>query len=442
MKLFAVIFYLIIFSLTIFGQTSEQVLAIANDQKFAVKDLPENVREQYEKLSAITAAKRTELLNQQLVEALLEQEATARKISVDELVEKEIKAKVPNPKDSEIEAVYKANQAAIGNKTLAQVRFQIINFLRSEPEQKLRENLVNLLKTKYKVAILKDVNAVNLKPTDILASVGAKTISVKDFEEKNKVAIYETKAKVFDLVKFALNQIIFSALVAAEAKAQNVESSDLIAREVTDKMREFSDEERTALENDFRKRLFVKYKTQILLKEPAPIVLNIATAGNPSKGNENAPVTVVMFSDFQCSACAATHPVLQKVLSEYSSEKVRFVVRYFPLINTHENAFQAALAAESANLQGKFFEYTEVLYRNQDALDAESLKKYAADLGLNSPQFALDLQSEKVAAKVRQDMTDGKNYGITGTPTIYVNGIKIRALTADAFREAIDKALR
>jgi protein-disulfide isomerase len=441
MKFFAIIFSLIIFSLSVFGQISEQVLAVANGQKFAVKDLPANVREQYTKLSATVAATRKELLSLQIVESLLEQEAAARKISVEALREKEIKAKVPNPKDNEIESVYNANREAIGNKTLGQVRFQIVNFLRAEPEQKLLIALVNRLKVKYKPTIFKDVNAVNLKPADVLARIGTKTITAKNFEEKNKVAIYETKAKVFDLVKFALNQMIFSALVAAEAKVQNVEPGVLIAQEITDKMREFSEEERDTLETDFRKRLFVKYKTQILLKEPAPIALNITTAGNPAKGNENATVTVVMFSDFQCSACAATHPVLQKVLTEYG-EKVRFVVRYFPLVNAHENAFQAALAAESANLQGKFFEYTEILYRNQDALDNESLKKYAADAGLNLEQFALDLQSEKVAARVRQDMTDGRSYGIAGTPSIYVNGIKVRVLSADGFREAIDKALR
>ena len=442
MKFIAVAFCLIIFSFALFGQTSEQVLAIADGQKFAVKDLPPNVREQYEKLSAIVAARRKELLTQQMVETLLEQEAAARKISVDALLEKEVSSKVPNPKDGDIEAVYNANRSAIGNKTLAQMRFQIINFLRNEPEQKALETLINQLKIKYKAAVLKDVNAVNLKPADILASVGTKTISLKNFEEKNRVAIYETKAKVFDAVKFALNQMIFSALIAAEAKAQNIESSTLIAREITDKMREFSDEERAALETDLRKRLFVKYKTQIVLKEPAPLALNISTAGNPSKGNENATVTVVMFSDFQCSACAAVHPVLQKVLAEYSADKVRFVVRSFPLVKAHENAFEAALAAGAADAQGKFFEYTEILYRNQDALDTESLKKYAADSGLNLTQFELDLQSEKVAAIVRQNMSDGKNYGITGTPTIYVNGVKVRVLSADGFREAIDKALR
>ena len=161
----------------------------------------------------------------------------------------------------------------------------------------------------------------------------------------------------------------------------------------------------------------------------------------PATGPATAPVTIVMFSDFQCSACSATHPVLKKAMAAYPG-KIRFVVRDFPLESIHENAYRAALAAGAANAQGKFFEYTEILYKNQDALDDESLKKYAADLGLNVKQFELDFNSEKTAAEVRKDMADGESYGINSTPTIFVNGVKVRDLSADGFKAAIDRPLR
>jgi protein-disulfide isomerase len=132
---------------------------------------------------------------------------------------------------------------------------------------------------------------------------------------------------------------------------------------------------------------------------------------------------------------------LKKVLAEYPG-KIRFVVRNFPLTSLHENAFRAALAASAANAQGKFFEYTEILYTHQDALDAASLSKYAAQLGLNVKQFELDLSLEKTAAEVRKDMADGKSYGITGTPTIFINGVAVRHLSADGFREAINRAMK
>jgi protein-disulfide isomerase len=82
------------------------------------------------------------------------------------------------------------------------------------------------------------------------------------------------------------------------------------------------------------------------------------------------------------------------------------------------------------------------LYKNQDKLDDESLKKYAADSGLNIKQFELDLENDKFAEEVRKDSSDGKSYGITGTPTVFVNGVKVRTLSAASFQKAIDKALK
>jgi protein-disulfide isomerase len=441
MKILLTCFCLIIFSFTISAQTPDQVLATANGQKFTVKDLPAEVGAAYLNLSKAVAEMRKNLLEQQIIETIFEMEAKSKGLTVEKYLE-QIKAKVPAPAEKDVQAVYEANRAEIGDQTLEQIRPQIVAFLRQEPEQKALLATFDTLKAKYKIIPGKDVNALSLRPIDVLATVAAKPITVKDFEEENKITIYETKAKVFDVVKFALNELIYDSLVAAEAKSQNLDTSDYIAREVTDKLREYTVQERYEIETALRKQLFAKYKAQILLKEPEPVVLNISTENAASRGLVAAPVTVVMFTDFQCPACSATHPVLQKVLAEYPSDKIRFVVRNFPLVTKHENAYQAALAAKAAQAQGKFFEYTEILYRNQNALDAASLKKYAADAGLNLQQFELDFQSEKNAETVRKDMADGRSYGINATPTIFVNGVKVRVTTADGFREAINKALK
>jgi len=440
MKFITALFCLLFLSFTQFAQNSDKVLATANNQTFTSEDLEPEVREAFENLPKIIAEKRKSLLEQQITDALLETEAAARKTTIEKLIETEVKNKVPAPTEKEIQAVYDANRAAVGNKTLDEVRPQIVAFLRSEPEKKALSDYLSNLKVKYKVALVKDVNAPNLKPFDTLVTIGGKPVSVENFEAKNKQNLYDFEANVYDAAHEALEQTILSALITAEAKSQNIASSDLIAREITDKMRDYSDEEREKLQNDFEKRLFQKYNAKILLKEPSPLIQNISIDNQPSQGKPNAPVTVVMFSDFQCPACSATHPVLKRVMAEYG-DKIRFVVRDFPLVQIHENAFRAALAANAANAQGKFFEYTELLYKNQNALDTESLKKYASDLGLNRKQFDLDLESEKYAADVRKDMSDGKIYGINGTPTIFVNGVKVRQLSAESFRRAIEQAL-
>jgi len=176
------------------------------------------------------------------------------------------------------------------------------------------------------------------------------------------------------------------------------------------------------------------------LKEPPVLAQDVTVDDDPVQGPAAAPVTIVMFSDFQCPACARTHPVLKSVVGEFG-DKVRLVVRDFPLENIHENAFAAAKAANAAGAQGKYFEYIDLLYRNQSALDATSLKKYARDIGLNVKQFDVDSTLERSAAEIRKDAADGEKYGVSGTPTIFVNGVKVHRLSADSFRRAINRAL-
>ncbi|MGI8467891.1 MAG: DsbA family protein [Pyrinomonadaceae bacterium] len=441
MKFLAVFFCSIVFVFSCFAQAGE-ILATTNNQNFTVKDLPPQVAENYSKLPQIIRDLRTELLAQQIADALLDAEAKARKTTVENLVATEVAAKIPAPTDSQIQAVYDANRAQIGNKTLAETRPQIVNFLRQEPEQKGLIEYVARLKTLHKTETLKDVNAPLLQPSDVLATVDGKPITAKNFEEKNGQNLYETRMTIYEQTSDALEQLVFSALISAEAKQLGIQPEDIIAREVTDKMKEFSDDEREKLQSDLEKRLSQKYGAKTLLKEPAPFRQNIAVLpANPSRGNINAPVTVVMFTDFQCPSCSATHPVLQKVLAEYG-DKIRFVVRDFPLTQIHKNAYSAALAAAAAHAQGKFFEYTDVLYKNQDKLDAASLKKYASDLGLNRRQFDADFDGKKYESDVKKDIEDGTAYGIGGTPTIYFNGVKARELSAAGFRRTIEQALR
>jgi protein-disulfide isomerase len=345
------------------------------------------------------------------------------------------------PTDAQIKAVYEANRAAIGSKTLEEVRPQIVAFLRREPQQQAYNSYLSNLKVKYKATLGKDVNAANLSGLEVLASVADKQITTRSYDAKNKIALAEIEADVYERTREALEQIVYSELLIAEAKTQNVNAGDLIEREITSKLKDYSDEERLTLENALREKLFRKYNAKFLLKEIAPVAQNISADDDPAQGKTNAAVTIVMFTDFQCPACAGTHPVLKRVLAEYA-DKVRFVVRDFPLVQIHENAFQSAVAAGAAHAQGKFYEYTEVLYKNQTQLDAASLKKYAADLGLNIKQFEADLLNPKIADEIRKDIEDGKSYGIGGTPTVFVNGVKVRQLSPESFRRAIDKALR
>ncbi|MET0753270.1 MAG: thioredoxin domain-containing protein [Pyrinomonadaceae bacterium] len=441
MKFIAATFCLLIFTFSLFAQKTDDVIATAAGKKFTFENLKPEVREMWLNLPKTLGVARAEFLARQTGELLLEVESAARKTTREKLYDAEVAAKVPAPTDAQIQVVYDANRSAIGDKTLSEIRPQIVAYLRREPENKALDAFLEQLKAKYKPVAGRDINAPNLKPADVLTTIAGKTITVRDFEDKNAQMLYDLQMQAYEAVLDDLKAAVSSELVAAEAVETNVEPSSIIAREISDKLREYTEEERAELQSALDRRLFAKYKAQFLIKEPAPFVQNISTDDDPSQGKIDAPVTIVMFSDFQCSFCARAHPILKRVMAEYK-DKIRFVVRDYPLESVHANAFRAALAASAAGAQGKFFEYVEILYRNQTALDDASLTKYAGELGLNLKQFELDLGNEKRAAEIRKDMTDGKNYGVTSTPTIFVNGVKVRTNTADSFRNAIERALK
>ena len=148
---------------------------------------------------------------------------------------------------------------------------------------------------------------------------------------------------------------------------------------------------------------------QINLIAPESPVFQIATDDQPSKGNADASVTIVEFTDFQCPSCAQQHPVLERLVSEFGN-RVRLVVRDFPL-SQHADAPKAAEAAEAAREQGKYWEYVAVLFRNQSALEVNKLKQYATELGLDRARFDAALDSRKFAEKVERDVLDGQKLG-------------------------------
>lgn len=439
MKFFAFLFFLFAFSLSVFAQNG--ALATANNRTFTAADLPDNVRQAYENQAKIIVDLRSELLGQQITDRLFAAEAFARGTTAEKLIQAEMTKRVSQPTEAQIQAVYDANKQAIGDKTLDETRPQIVSFLRREPEQKALNDFVGELKSKYPVVIGKDVNSATFAPTDVLATVSGKPITSAEFETKAAPEIYDARMDIYEQTLGTLESIVSSVLLTAEAEKSGVTADAIYAREVTNKLKNYTDEETANLQIVLQKSLYQKYNAKFFLSEPPPFVQKISVDDDPSRGSVTAPVTVVMFTDFQCPACSATHPVLQSVLAEYK-DKIRFVVRDYPLTNLHPDAFKAAQAADAANAQGKFFEYTELLYKNQKSLDTASLKRFAAEVGLNQKQFDIDLDSGKFAAEVQKDMTDGNSYGIGGTPTVFINGVKVRQLSAQGFRDAIERALK
>ncbi len=168
----------------------------------------------------------------------------------------------------------------------------------------------------------------------------------------------------------------------------------------------------------------------------------VSVDDDPARGPDDAKVTIIEFSDFQCPYCARFHAqTLPRILDEYG-DQIRFVYRDFPLENIHPRARPAAIAAECADDQGKFWEYHDLLFTNQTALDDASLKGYASQLGLDNDDFASCYDAKKHDGEVSEDLSAGLEVSVTGTPTFFINGRRVVGAQAyETFKAIIDEQL-
>ena len=445
-------------------------LAVVNGQTITLADIDPKVRSIIEGLDKQIADTRRNVLEAMINEALFEAEAKKRKVTIEQLRAEEIEKRITAPTEEEIKAVYEANREQIGAADLTTVRPQIIAYLNNQRAQKLRDELAARLRAANPVTMGTDVNAPNLAPSAVLVTVAGRTITAAAFNERLKPIIYELRLQAYEAEKDAVTRKINNLLLEAEAKRRNTTADEIFRTEVTEKMRRPTDadvtkfyeenkaritgelasvrpqiasyleqQEQQRLENELAGRLRTGANVRLLLTEPEPPVQAISTDDDPSRGNPNAPVTIVEFTDFQCPSCAAMHPILEETLQSYAN-RVRLVVRDFPL-ERHLQARKAAEAASAAHAQGKFFEYASLLFKNQAALDIPSLKNYATQLGLDRARFDAALDNGTYAAEISHDLADGQRYGVDATPTIYINGVRLRDLSAEGLRAAIDRAL-
>ncbi|UHQ98993.1 formate/nitrite transporter family protein (plasmid) [Natrinema zhouii] len=158
------------------------------------------------------------------------------------------------------------------------------------------------------------------------------------------------------------------------------------------------------------------------------------------RGPDDAPLTLVQYGDFDCPSCKEMYPVLKQIQNRLG-DQLQFVFRHFPLTEAHPHALRAAEAAEAAAAQGKFWEMHDMLYEHQDALEQENLLDYAADIGLDTEQFARELDAGVHQERIEEDVASGAQSGVDGTPTFFINGRRYDGPSEhDALLEAIAQA--
>ena len=446
------------------------LLAVVDGQNVTTAEIDPRVRAEVESLNDRIVEARRQVLELQINTLLLQAEASRRKVTPQQLYDVEVKRKLGEPTAAEVNNFIEANRGNISENDPDTLKKNVAAYLMGEKETRLSGELVNRLRAALPVVMGADVSAASLAPATVLATVGGKTITAAMIDERLRPMVYKLRLNTYQMEKEALDQAIYNLLLLSEASRRNLAPEELVRAEITAKTHQpteaeiakfytenqknipgpldsvrsqifsyLQDQEQQRLESALAEKLRKQANVRVLLTEPETLVQSISVDDDPTRGEANAIVTVVEFTDFQCPSCAAMQPILDDVLKSYGN-KVRFVVRDFPL-SMHGNARKAAEAANAANAQGKFFEYAAILFKHQNALDVPSLKKYASDLGLNRALFDAALDTGKYSAEVKHDMEDGEKYGVDSTPTVFINGVALTVLSPDALRAAIDKAM-
>jgi protein-disulfide isomerase len=184
----------------------------------------------------------------------------------------------------------------------------------------------------------------------------------------------------------------------------------------------------------YTEELAIRYEVEYSMP---PVRFNIATAGHPVFGPEDAPVTIIEFSDFECPHCSKAPAELHKIYDEFEG-KIRIIFRQYPLTLIHKKSWKAAEAALCAGEQGKFWEMHNLLFSGQDKLEINDLKEKAAQLELDQKKFDTSLDSGRYSEAVNLDLIEGSKAGVSGTPALFINGRPFEGrLTYDNIRQMV-----
>jgi protein-disulfide isomerase len=449
------------------------VLGVVNGVKITKQDLSPETRSRVGQLQREVSEARKRELDLQIDSILLETEAKKRQVLPTQVLKDEVVAKVQEPTEAEAQAFYDQNKARIQSE-FKDAKDDILKYLRYQRQQELARKLSERLRAAAQVKVLAKPSAPPASDADrarVLAVVNGKQISAGDIETSLLPLIFSVQEQVYALRKQDVELKINDTLLTAEAQKRKITTRALLEAEVTNKVprvteaqaQEFYTQNKDRISGEFAqtKDQIIQYMqekkeqeatlafadqlrrasvVQINLSAPESPVFQIATDDQPSKGNANASVTIVEFTDFQCPSCAQQHPVIERIVNEFGN-RVRFVVRDFPL-SQHAAAPKAAEAAEAAREQGKYWEYVAVLFRNQSALEVNKLKQYATELGLDRARFDAALDSSKFAEKIERDVTDGQRLGVNGTPTFFINGKRVSDRSYEGLKATIETALK
>lgn len=307
--------------------------------------------------------------------------------------------------------------------------------------------------------------------SNVAATINGKPVYLEEVDQAFGGKVAE---QIYSLRRRVLDSIIEQKVLEQAAAEKKVTVDELLKQEITGRVPEPSDEEIKAIydankdrfegtfeeakgiisaslkrnreniqQQQFLAGLQQKHKVEIKLEKPPVARVTVSVDDDPCLGPENAKITLIEFTDFQCPFCGRARATIDQVLETYP-DKVRYCYRDFPL-GFHQDALLAGVAAQCAFEQDreKGWKYFRTLFDNQGALKPDHLKKYAKAAELEVSSFNSCLDSQKYADEIQKDLEEGAKAGVTGTPGFFVNGILISGFQPFAkFKEVIDDELK
>jgi len=310
---------------------------------------------------------------------------------------------------------------------------------------------------------------------DNFASINGTKITKSDFNKdaKYRIEVFNKEKELFDYQLSEIKRKAVDSIIKKDPKSKGMKQNDYLEKNVFSKVK-VSDEainkfieenkipaqhinaqlkekvkayignqEKAKILDDWMVSKLGGKQIEVYLKKPArPKFTLPSLAGAPSYGPNNAKVTIVEFSDFQCPACAGAVPIIKKIKKAYPKD-VKVIYKNYPL-SFHKQAKTAGVAAMCLYEQkkDKFWDFHSMLFSNQRKLSVADLKTYGKTYGLDQAKYEKCIDDKKFEKYVEQDITDGKNIGVFSTPTFFVNGkIVTGALPFEQFQEIIEEEL-
>jgi protein-disulfide isomerase len=304
------------------------------------------------------------------------------------------------------------------------------------------------------------------KPKEPLAVVAGQPLYDDDLLPFVQAQVFQLRLQEYDVKSKALENLVNQKLLEAEAKKKGIPTEKVLEQEVDAKVAEPTEAELQALyivqkqqlgkpfdeikpqllqllkksriqeaREDYYKRLREQAGVSIFLQKP-----KVQVAYDPARlrGDPKAPVVIVEFSDFQCPYCQSVQPTLKALLAKYEG-RVSLAYRDLPVRDIHPQAELAAEASRCAGEQGKFWEYHDLLFANQNKLDRPGLVDLAHGLKLDEKQFDSCLSSGKYTPQIEQDRQLGLRAGVGGTPGFFING---NLLSGNQPQDAFEKLIQ